>query len=68
MQNNDRYSKYIAIIALLISIVGVSLGFAAFSDVVQINAAADYIHDGTHDPIAQLSTTSRWSKEGRRGR
>ena len=42
MENNNRYSKYIAVIALLISVVGVSLGFAAYSNTVQIKAAADY--------------------------
>ncbi len=41
MQNNNRYSKYIALVALLISIVGVSLGFAAYSNTVQIKARAE---------------------------
>ena len=41
MENNNRYSKYVAVIALLISVVGVSLGFAAYSNTVQIQAAAD---------------------------
>ena len=42
MQNNNRYSKYVALVALLIAIVGVSLGFAAYSNTVTIKAAADY--------------------------
>ena len=41
MENNNRYSKYAAVIALLISVIGVSLGFAAYSNTVQIQAAAD---------------------------
>ena len=39
-------TKYIAIIALLISVVGVSLGFAAYSNTVQIKATADYTGPG----------------------
>lgn len=46
MQNNNRYSKYAALVALLISIVGITLGFAAYSNTVQIKARAD-VRPGT---------------------
>ena len=57
MVNNNRYSKYLAVIALLISVVGVSLGFAAYSNTLQIKAQADYVVDPDNTPdIAELST------------
>lgn len=42
MENNNRYTKYLAIFALLVSVVGLSLGFAAFTTTVSIRANADY--------------------------
>ena len=63
MQNNNRYSKYLAIIALLISVVGVSLGFAAYSNTLQIKAAAD-VTGVTPDPVAQLSTSPSSQQNG----
>jgi len=54
MENNNRYSKYAAVIALLISVVGVSLGFAAYSNTVQIQAAADVRYD-TPVKVGELS-------------
>ena len=42
MENNNRYTKYLAIFALLVSVVGLSLGFAAFTTTVSITANADY--------------------------
>ena len=57
MENNNRYSRYLAVIALLISVVGVSLGFAAYSNTLQIKATADYTAPTTPaTPIAELST------------
>jgi len=65
MQNNNRYSKYVALVALFIAVVGVSLGFAAYSNTVQIKAAADY--RGVPDPSqlpGQLSTDPDEQKDG----
>ena len=58
MENNNRYSKYLAIIALLISVVGVSLGFAAYSNTVQIKARADVRPDSSSYRGGELSTSS----------
>lgn len=64
MENNNRYSKYIAIIALLISVVGVSLGFAAFSNTVQIQAQADVRPDSSAYRGGVLSTDPNDVEEG----
>jgi len=50
MQNNNRYSKYVALAALLISVIGVSLGFAAYSNTVQIKARAEVRYDVPQKP------------------
>ena len=62
MQNNNRYSKYVALVALLISIVGVSLGFAAYSNTVNIKASADVTTAPV--PPAELSTTTSAQTDG----
>jgi len=62
MQNNNRYSKYVALVALLIAIVGVSLGFAAYSNTVTIKAAADYRADPK--PVVELSTDPDGQDDG----
>lgn len=49
MENNNRYSKYLAIIALVISVIGVSLGFAAYTNTVTIKARADVVRSGVDD-------------------
>jgi len=64
MENNNRYSKYLAIIALLISVVGVSLGFAAFSNTVQIKATADVTPDQTQYEGGILSTDPSDPEDG----
>ena len=64
MQNNNRYSKYVAIIALLISVVGVSLGFAAYSNTVQIKATADVIQSGPTPKPGVLSTDPDEQEDG----
>ncbi len=64
MENNNRYSKYVAVIALLISVVGVSLGFAAFSNTVQIKAQADVTTDGSTYKGGTLSTDPDDVEEG----
>ena len=43
MRNNG--SKYIVVVALLISVVALSLGFAAFSNTLTINSSATYTSD-----------------------
>ena len=63
MQNNNGYQKYLAIIALLISVVGVSLGFAAYSNTLQIKAQAD-VSGRTPDPVAELSTSPSSQQDG----
>ena len=63
MENNNGYSKYIAIIALLISVVGVSLGFAAFTNTVQIKARADYTAPND-TPVGELSTSPSSQTDG----
>lgn len=64
MQNNNRYSKYIALVALLISIVGVTLGFAAYSNTVSIKARADVsVVDPTKKP-GVLSTSPTEQVDG----
>ena len=45
MENNNKYVKYLAILALLLSVAGVSLGFAAFSNTIEIKATAEYNPD-----------------------
>ena len=49
MENNNRYSKYLAIIALVISVIGVSLGFAAYTNTVTIKAKADVVGPTDYD-------------------
>ena len=63
MQNNNRYSKYVALVALLIAIVGVSLGFAAYSNTVTIKAAADYRTD-PNKTVVDLSTDPDGQDDG----
>ena len=63
MQNNNRYSKYVALVALLISIVGVTLGFAAYSNTVQIKASADVAAPGAQYP-GQLSVDPDEQQDG----
>ena len=64
MENNNRYSKYVAIIALLISVVGVSLGFAAYSNTVQIKARADVDYANPNYQGGVLSTDPDDVEEG----
>lgn len=64
MQNNNRYSKYVALVALLISVVGVSLGFAAYSNTVQIKAQADVRPSGSNFEGGILSTDPDDPEEG----
>ena len=47
MENNNKYVKYLAIFALLLSVAGITLGFAAFSNTVEIKASADFTPDGS---------------------
>ena len=47
MENNNKYVKYLAIFALLLSVAGVTVGFAAFSNTVEIKATADFTPDGS---------------------
>ena len=56
MESNDKFVKYIAIIALLIAVVGVSIGFAAFSNTVNIKATAQVTPDGSNYQGGTLST------------
>ena len=49
MENNNRYSKYLAIIALVLSVIGVSLGFAAYTNTVTIKARADVAGSGSSE-------------------
>ena len=63
MQNNNRYSKYVALAALLISVIGVSLGFAAYSNTVQIKAKAEVRYDTVQKP-GVLSTDPDDPTEG----
>ena len=58
MENNDKFVRYIAIIALLIAIVGVSVGFAALTNTVNIKATADY-RVTNPDPAAVLSCSTK---------
>ena len=44
MQNNE--SKYVAIVALIVAIIGISVGFAAYSSALQIKAGADVNYGG----------------------
>lgn len=55
MENNNRYSKYLAIIALVISVIGVSLGFAAYTNTVTIKARADVVGGSAPWPGAEPS-------------
>ena len=57
MEDNNKFVKYIAIIALLIAVVGVSVGFAAFTNTVNIKAKAEVTPgDGSSYAGGQLST------------
>ncbi len=56
MKNNSTM-KALGVVALVISLVGISLGFAAYSNTLTIKATADYT-GGIPTPIAQLSTSS----------
>jgi len=64
MENNNRYSKYLAVIALLISVVGVSLGFAAYTNTVNIQAAADVDYDNVPYDAGELSTNPTTQTDG----
>ena len=55
MENNNKNIKIISVIALLISILGLSLGFAAYTNIINIIASADYVADPT-TTAAKLST------------
>ena len=56
---NNNFMKSLAVIALVLSVVGVSLGFAAYSNSLQIKATADYKAPVTPgEAITELSTTS----------
>ena len=63
MENNNGYTKYLAIFALLLSVVGVSLGFAAYSNTLTIKAQADYTPDPT-TKAAELSTDPATQTDG----
>ena len=54
MRSND--SKYITIIALVLAVVGISIGFAAYSNTVQIKAQADVRPSGSNFEGGILST------------
>ena len=56
MENNDKFVRYVAIIALLIAVAGVSVGFAAFSNTVNIKATAQVTPDGGSYQGGTLST------------
>ena len=43
---NDKGYKIIAIVALVIGVVGVTLGYAAFSSTLQINSSAEVTPSG----------------------
>ena len=55
MENNDKFVKYIAIIALLFAVVGISVGFAAYTNTVNIKATA-VVGSNPVIPVAALST------------
>ena len=55
---DNKLSKSLAVVALLISVVGVSLGFAAYSNTLTIRAAADYTSPELHIPQLSTSTSS----------
>ena len=64
MENNNRYSKYLAVIALLISVVGVSLGFAAYSNTVNIQATAEVDYDNIPYDAGELSINPTTQTDG----
>ena len=66
MENNNKYTKYLAIFALLVSVVGLSLGFAAFSTTVSIQAGAVYSSTQASENYrgGVLSTVSNTVSEG----
>ena len=56
---NNNVMKSLAVIALVVSVVGVSLGFAAYSNTLQIRAGADYTAPSVPvQAIVELSTAS----------
>lgn len=61
--DNNGYTKYLAVIALLISVVGVSLGFAAYSNTLTIRAQADYTPPQDQH-AAELSTDPNTQTDG----
>jgi len=63
MGNNDKFVRYVAIVALLIAIVGVSVGFAALTNTVNIKAGAE-VRYSTPDTVAVLSTDDDSSQQG----
>lgn len=63
MESNEKFVRYIAIIALLIAVVGVSVGFAALTNTVNIKAGAEVRYPNP-DSVAVLSTDDDSSQQG----
>lgn len=58
MEKNNKTLKYLAIISLLVSVIGISLGFAAFSSTLRIVATADVSPSSTLYSGGTLSINS----------
>ena len=58
MEKNNRTLKYLAIVSLLVSVIGVSLGFAAFSSTLRIVATANVSPSSTLYNGGSLSLNS----------
>ena len=58
MEKNEKTTKILAIVALLISVAGVSLGFAAFSSTIQVVANANVTPNATVYKGSTLSLNS----------
>ena len=59
----DRWSKTISIVALVMAVVGLSLGFAAFSNVLIINSQANVKPDSNAFNVEFYSTSSLDNKD-----
>ena len=64
MENNDKYVKYISLIALLIAVFSVSFGFAAFTRAINISAISDVSPKTTEYNGGVLSISNSSVKTG----
>ena len=61
--DRNREAKIISIVALFIAVVGVSVGFAAFSNTLTINSSAEVKPDSSKFAV-NFSSTSGVETEG----